>query len=155
MLEQILKYINNFFVVTTRSVTAIAQAKITVDDASDFVVGQYVYLNQSKLNDGVYKIIEITGNDLTFDPADDVQVEPAGEAILYGLAIPKAVLALKDEITTYNTANPNNLQSETLGDYSATYAAGKNASWTAAFASRLAPYRRVYLNLPRTTKKWL
>lgn len=153
MLEQILKSINNFFVNSTQSVTGIAQNKIIVSDASDLVAGQYIYLYQTLLNDGVYKIAEIDGNEITIDVADDLIAEPAGDALLYGLAIPKAILSLKDEIVAYNSANPNNLQSETLGDYSATYATGKGTSWTSAFATRLAPYRKVYLNLPGI-RKW-
>lgn len=156
MLEQILRSINNFFVVATRSVTTISQHSITVDDASEFRVGQYIYLQQTILNDGIYKIIEIVGNEITIDVAENLLEEAADDAILHGLAIPKALLALQVEIEAYNAANPNNLASETLGDYSASYATnGKDAAWSSAFASRLTPYRKVYLNIPKRTKKWL
>lgn len=157
MLEQILRAINDFFVVETRSVTAIGQNTITVDNAAELRVGQYVYLHQSKLNDGLYRIIEKTGNALTLDITEDLQEEDADDAILHGLAIPKAILELQTEIEAYNTGNPSNLVSETLGDYSATRASGTkgDASWRASFASRLNPYRKVYLNLPRRSKKWL
>ena len=158
MIEQVLRSINNFFIQFTRSVTTIAAGKITVDNPDDFVVGQYVYLDQTLLNNGIYQITKIEGNELTITATIAVAAEAEAEnAIVHGLAIPKAVLAIAVEIEAYNTANPNNLVSKTLGDYSVTQATGQSgdASWVAVFGSRLNQWRKVYLTIPNRVKRWI
>ena len=141
VLENVLREIRNFFVKTLeRRPTVIATNKITFNPSQKYVVGQYIYITGSILNDGVHKITLVESDGVTVDSLEDE------EAILtiYGLAIPKTVIAIADEIALNGqTAGVN---SESLGDYSVSYGEG-NSSWQNVYKDQLDQYRRVYLNL--------
>ena len=146
MLEQVLRYLNNYFVKSWSSGVSCAVDSVTVVDASDFIKGQYVHIRKSLLNDGVYKISEINGNVLTID--GELSDETNDDMIVYGLAIPPGVLSIVTEIETMSAANPNGLVQERLGDYSVTYGYSDSASWISRYGTRLAQWRRVYLTFP-------
>lgn len=154
MIQEVMQYINNYFVKFHCGLTEIQVDGLIVDDPSDFVVGQYVLVLESVLNDGVYKITGIEGNKLLFGEDVVFEVED-GEMIVCGLAVPKAFLALVDEIVAYNTKNSGNIKSESLGDYSVTYNGDDDVSWISAFRKRLQGYRVAYLNLPRKVKDYV
>lgn len=147
MLEQVLRYLNNFFVDSYTDGVSCSVDSVTVSDASDFVPNQYIYIRWSKLNDGVYKIASIAGNVLTLDVSAELQVE-VSDMRVYGLRIPSAVLAIVSEIEAMSANNPNGLVQERLGDYSVTYGYSDSASWVTRYANRLAQWRLVYLVLP-------
>lgn len=146
MIQEVLQYLNNYFVVDTVDSSLIETDGITVLE-NKFVVGQYILVLYSKLNDGVYKISGITGNKLSIDTDLDL-LEESGAFYVCGLAIPRAVLTICGEIDTYNTNHSSMARSESLGDYSVTWG-NDDVSWISSFRKRLAPYRKVYLNLPK------
>lgn len=134
MLEQVLSYLNNFFVSKTlpEQEYTITGGSVEIPDALN---GQYIRIVGSVMNDGVYQY-PLTGLvDETF--TGTVQL----------LAIPKTVLALVGEIQAWTEKNqPTAFTSESFGGYSyskATNADGVAASWQDVFRARLAPYRKM------------
>lgn len=149
MIEQVLRELNDYFFRSSCNGTNIAADGVTVDDVSAFTVNQYILVNGSRINDGVYKIKAIVNADKKL-MADGLQVE-SGEFNVYGLAIPKAVLDLATEIEAYIAKNPDGIAAETLGDYSVTYGGGRGSndfSWKSVYRSRLAAFRQVFMKFP-------
>ena len=108
---------------------------------SDFLQdGQYFRIIGSVFNDGVWKYGTDTLTDETFDGA------------VWGMAIPKAFLALNDEIdawiAAYGERSTNPYSSESFGGYSYSKA-GSSASgadlstWQGAFRSRMNAWRKL------------
>lgn len=135
MLESILMYLHNWFVVPD----GIYTGKYSIKDGSielPFLVsGQYFRIVGSVLNDGLHQY-----------PASDLQDEEFTGAV-WALAIPKAVIDLDTKISTWTEKNqPSAYTSESFGGYSYSKATGANgtpASWQDVFAADLAPYRKL------------
>lgn len=147
MIENVLRYLNNYFIRSVHSFNSILADGFIVDDPSDFVAGQYVCIFKSKINDGVYKIDSIVENKLVVD-GGVLSVE-SDEMVLCGLSIPKSLLNVITEIESYNSSNDGSVKSESLGDYSVTYGADGGSGWGEVFKTKLQPYRKVFLNLPK------
>lgn len=144
MIEKVLHYLNHFYPHTVETVKGVEVDGITVK--KDYIVGQYIYIKDSIMNDGIYKITTITGNKINLD----LTAEPTTITV-YALAIPKSLLNLTTEIEAYGEKDES-LSSESIDDYSVSF---KNGSgWEKAFASKLAPYKRVYSDLERIERNW-
>jgi hypothetical protein len=117
----------------------ISDGKITLYPAP--LVGQYIRISGSVLNDGVY---EVTDGLITLDGARD---ESFSGSVAF-LAIPSDFIALAGEIEAFQMAQNVGacaVTSESFGGYSytkATAANGAAVSWREVFASRLNAYRR-------------
>ena len=132
MLETVLMYLNNWFVVGRYDDT------YTIEDGGitlPFLVnGQYFRIVGSLFNDGVYQYpAELT--DETFDGA------------VWALAIPKALLSTVEEITAWTAKNGDSgpYTSESFGGYSyskATNSKGLAVGWRDVFAAQLAPWKK-------------
>ena len=132
MLETVLMYLNNWFVVGRYDDT------YTIEDggiALPFLVdGQYFRIVGSLFNDGVYQYpAELT--DETFDGS------------VWALAIPKALLSTVDEITAWTAKNGDSgpYTSESFGGYSyskATNSKGMAVGWRDMFAAQLSPWKK-------------
>lgn len=137
MLETVLNYLNNYFVKDSIKGTFKIEGGILVAPALN---GQYIKINGSVLNDGVYQYPVTTLNDETFE----------GEIEL--LAIPTHLLDVVSKIDDYVTKYPETpYQSESFGGYS--YNKGSNAggsedssSWRVVFRSELRKYKRLLFN---------
>lgn len=132
MLETVLMYLNNWFVVGRYDDTyTIEDGGITLPFLVD---GQYFRIVGSLFNDGVYQYpAELT--DETFDGS------------VWALAIPKALLSTVDEITDWTAKNGDSgpYTSESFGGYSyskATNAKGVAVGWRDVFAAQLAPWKK-------------
>lgn len=113
------------------------------DGDMGMIDGQYFRIIGSLLNDGVYQY-----------PTQELQDETFEGAVWF-MAIPPAVIALSEDInswqTKYGGAESTALspfQSESFGGYSYskggnTSTNGGNGGWQSAFASRLNPWRKV------------
>lgn len=140
MLEKILAYCNNWFIVPDGIHTGeftIKDGGITLPFLAD---GQYFRIVGSVLNDGLYQYpasaAELT--DETFD------------GTIWALAIPKAVLGLSEDVTAwqdqYGGAAGSPYQSESFGGYSytkATTSTGAAVSWENQFANELQRWRKL------------
>lgn len=132
MLETVLMYLNNWFVVGRYDGTyTIEDGGITLPFLVD---GQYFRIVGSLFNDGVYQYpAELT--DETFDGS------------VWALAIPKALLPTVDEITDWTAKNGDSgpYTSESFGGYSyskATNSKGVAVGWRDVFAAQLAPWKK-------------
>ena len=139
MLEQVLLYLKNFFIVEN----GVHEGKYAIKDekiALPFVQkGQYFRIIGSVFNDGVYQYTDSVALHLTDETFDGV---------IWALAIPKAVVKLAEDIEAWEARNAQDTPfvSESFGGYSysrATNSSGQPAGWQDIFASRLAPYKKL------------
>lgn len=134
MLESVLLYLNNWFVVSSTS------GAYTIEDGSmelPFLVpGQYFRIVGSLLNGGVHQY-----------PATDLKDETF-EGEVWALAVPPGLLSIVEEITAWQAKNADSgpYTSESFGGYSyskATNSRGVAVGWQDTFAAQLAPYRKL------------
>lgn len=136
-----MKQVNNYFVNTEES----GQYEIRngiISLTETYLIGQYIYLCGSILNDGLYLI-----NDdlITLDGSTDESFS----GTIYGLRIPRSFLDLAKDIMAFNESSEgqaSNITSASFGiqSYSwATDANGNRAGWETVFAKRLNQYRRM------------
>ena len=132
MLETVLMYLNNWFVMGRYDDTyTIEDGGITLPFLVD---GQYFRIVGSLFNDGVYQYpAELT--DETFDGS------------VWALAIPKALLSTVEEITAWTAKNGDSgpYISESFGGYSyskATNSKGLAVGWRDVFSAQLAPWKK-------------
>lgn len=132
MLETVLMYLNNWFVVGRYDDTyTIEDGKLTLP----FLVnGQYFRIVGSLFNDGVYRYPADLTNE-TFDGS------------VWALALPKSLLSTVDEITAWQAKNGDGgpYTSESFGGYSyskATNSKGVAVGWRDVFAAQLAPWKK-------------
>ena len=138
MLEQILGYIHNYFErEIVRSTFTISSGSINVAFLQE---GQYFRIVGSVFNDGVHQY-----------PASELTDE-VFEGEVWAMAVPPAVIALKDEIEDWDSNNSGNspFVSESFGGYSytkGTSSRGKGSStplgWRDIFADRLNQWRKI------------
>lgn len=142
MLYEILQYLRNWFVrtVITGDIVIENGQIVTVDGqprADLFADDQFIRIIGSTMNDGVYQASTAELHDETFTGA------------VWGLGIPRAVLALVADIeswqTKYGNASTSPYTSESFVNYSRSKLTGANgdSSWQTCFASRLKPWRKI------------
>lgn len=139
MLEQILRHLNNWFLVD------IHEGAFTVENGSIALPflqsGQYFRIVGSVFNDGLHQY-----------PASDLTDETFSGAV-WALAVPKAVVDLSAEIAAWQEKHGDAVlspfTSESFGGYSYTKASGGNAGtsavtgWQDAFRNRLNEWRKL------------
>ncbi len=139
MLEDVLRYLKNWFLVPD----GIHSGTFTVENGGITLPflqeGQYFRVCGSVFNDGLYQY-----------PATNMQTE-SFDGTVWAVAIPKAVIALADEIAAWQEKNGAAVQgpyaSESFGGYSYTKATdgatGGAMTWESAFRSRLSRWRKI------------
>lgn len=139
MLEEILRHLNNWFLIEAHEGT------FTVENGSIALpflqTGQYFRIIGSTFNDGLHQY-----------PATDLMDETFTGAV-WALAVPKAVVALSDDIEGWQEKHGDAVlspyTSESFGGYSYTKASGGNAGtsavtgWQDAFRNRLNEWRKL------------
>ena len=138
MLEQVLRHLNNWFLVE------IHEGTFTVENGSItlpfLLTNQYFRIAGSVFNDGLhqYPAVDLTGETFT--------------GSVWALAVPKAVIDLSVEIETWQEKNGEAVaspyQSESFGGYSYTKrSAGSDSGtlngWQDAFRGRLNDWRKL------------
>lgn len=133
MLEQILQHLNNWFPTEIREGTfAVEEGTLALPFLQ---TGQYFRIVGSVFNDGLYQY-----------PAEGLTDETFTGSV-WALAIPKAVIALAADVSTWQEKNgdaaASPFTSESFGGYS--YSKGSNGAvgWQSVFKSRLNPWRRM------------
>lgn len=136
MLETILQHLNNWFLVRS----GVHTGTFTIQDGSIVLPflqdRQYFRVVGSVFNDGLYQYPATEMIDEKFDGA------------VWALAVPKAVIALADEIADWNKKNgaPGPYTSESFGGYSyskATNSKGVAVGWQDVFSAQLAPWKKM------------
>lgn len=154
MIDQIMDYLNNHFVRSGESDDfEIVTDGIVGDFDEKYIAGQYIWIQGSFINDGVYLLTGVSNNKLTV--ADDTfTAENTGESIrVFGCAVPKPFLTLVDDINSWisENAGKEGIASETIDSYSVSFGSGPDGStansWQSAFAGRLSTYRAMYEDL--------
>ena len=135
MLEQILKHLNNWFLVD------IHEGQFSVENGGITLpflqTNQYFRIIGSVFNDGLHQY-----------PASDLTNETF-TGVVWALAVPRAVLDLAADIEKWQEKNGETVlspfTSESFGGYSYTKASAGNASvgWQDAFRSRLNDWRKI------------
>ena len=153
ILEEVLGYLNNFFVYAhapsvfidcdaTAKTISLADTDYTWDDyALDPKVDQYIRIEGSRLNDGVYKVTAVSETSVIVDTTliDEESDEDLDHVTIYELAIPQTLLSLITEMIDWS--GTNNVKSEKLGPHSITY--DKPVTVFTSFESRLKRWRKV------------
>lgn len=141
LLEEILEYVHNFFVVGRYSGTFVISNKSI--DLSFLQEGQYFRIMGSVFNDGVHKY-----------PTNDLSDETF-EGVILAMAVPPAVIALTHEVfewkNKYQSIVDSPYQSESFGGYSYTKASassggsssGSAVDWKSVFNSKLNRWRKI------------
>lgn len=137
MLEQVLRHLNNWFLLEIHEGTfAVENGSITLPFLCE---KQYFRVVGSIFNDGLHQY-----------PAKEMTEETFTGAI-WALAVPKSVVALADEIAAWQEKNGNAVlspyTSESFGGYSYTKqsagSSGASAGWETTFKSRLNDWRKL------------
>lgn len=135
MLEQILRHLNNWFLVEIHEGEfAVEGGGITLPFLQD---GQYFRIVGSVFNDGLYQY-----------PASDM-AEETFDGTIWALAVPKAVIELSAEVEAWQKKNgdaaASPYTSESFGGYSYTKSnANIDASvWQSVFKGRLNEWRKI------------
>ena len=159
MLNETLEYLNNYFFEYTSGNSATVKYKnyayskaltftsadtIEGDFTDTFIVGEYIYIENSRLNDGVYLISAIDDTSITIDTTIDITVSTEAEVtcLITKCYIPKQLVSLIAEIKTYNTDSTTGVASESQGNRSVSYTDG-SSEWQNAFKGRLSAYKKL------------
>lgn len=132
MIESVLQYLNNWFVVARYDDTyTIEDGNLTLPFLTN---GQYFRIIGSLFNDGVYQ-----------HPAE--LADETFNGCVWALAVPKGVITLANEITAWQAKNGEvgAYSSESFGGYSysrATNSKGQLMGWQDVFSARLAPWKK-------------
>lgn len=142
-LEQVLAYINNYFVVDTTNGKFKVENNHLVD--VDFLqTNQYYRIVGSIFNDGVYKY-----------GAEENMTDELFDGKIQSMAIPKAVISTCGEIdawlTKYGDVQNSPYMSESFGGYSYSKASSgfgnsnksTSVSWQSIFSSKLNQWRKL------------
>ena len=153
MLNAVLREINNYFFEYSsgskqfsysKDVTFTTNNTLIASDFSDtFIVGEYILIENSRINNGVFLITAIDGTTITIDATLDLTIttEPERSVTLTKCFIPGELLALIEDVKTYDTNITTGLASESQGNRSVSY--GDSSGWKKAFSSDLSIYKRL------------
>ena len=141
-MNKILRYLNNYFYkFGEKGLIKIEENKIQVN--GKYLVGQYIKLEGSTMNDTVLKVISVVDNQITVTGAYNEEFE----GVIYSLAVPRDLIELEEKIKEFEATNkPSNLNAESFGGYSYSKASngkGGVASWKDIFFDDLKPYRKL------------
>lgn len=137
MLEQVLRYLNNWFLVPDGVHSGTFEIKNGSIALPFLSTGQYFRVMGSVFNDGLYCY-----------PAEGLTDE-AFDGTIWALAVPKSIVTLSQEMEQWSekngAASMGPYQSESFGGYSYTRATGANGAAATvfdAYAAQLSPYKK-------------
>ena len=146
-----MEHCKNYFI---KSLDAVKSVSITATSiagtfSNTYVVGQYVLLKNTQLNDGVYKVIGYSDGELFLDTT--LQSEEVEDVLIFALAVPRDFIKLVDiiEAFTLQTVGKENVSSESIaGLYSVSYNSSDTGSnsWQSVYKSSLRPYKKLFYN---------
>jgi hypothetical protein len=147
-MNKLLKYLNRYFPRTIESVGSVVGDGFVGNFKETYLVGQYVLIKGSILSDGVYKLTGVSPTKLTV--SDFLEPESTGLITIFGLAIPRELIALEAKIQAYTSKE--GVASESIDDYSVSYKDG--SGWQTAFKSELNAWRIMYSDLDPIMSKY-
>jgi len=144
-MNKLLKHLNRYWPRSIERVVEIVPDGFVGKFTDDYLVGQYVLIKNSIMSDGVYRLTGVSPTKLTV--AEVLTAESTQLISIYGLAIPREIIALNAKIEAYKGAE--GIASESIDDYSISYKDG--SGWQVAFRSELIVYRLMYSDLDSFT----
>ena len=146
-ISEVMREINRWFPRTYENVVVAIAATgktITGDFAETYLAGQYICLQHSVLNDGVYTIVSVTGvaGAYILTVSETLRTE-TNRVNVFALQPPRDFIDLVTEIDAYTSKD--GVASEKIDDYSVSFK--NDGGWKAAFRERLNTYRRLYPDL--------
>lgn len=153
-MEELLNYLNNYFYnyeLIGPVVFEDDNSSLTIPDVNkEIYVGQYIKIENSKFNDGIFKVIDVNSNDnnytITTDSSDFIP--GVFTCSILSLAIPRVIIKLKESIEDFKANNkPSVYTSESFGNYSrswATNSKGNVVTWKDVFKEDLNQYRCMF-----------
>lgn len=155
-MEEILNYLNNYFY----SYALMTNVTFEEDGSSftisklerSFYKGQYIKIEETIINDGIFKIISIrdNGDSITITTDSTEFTEGNFRCFILALAVPRPVIKLKEAIEEFKAKNkPSVYTSESFGNYSrswATNSKGAVLTWKDVFRDELIQYRCIFDN---------
>lgn len=155
-MEEILSYLNNYFykyALMTNVTFEEGGKSFTISKfKKNFYKGQYIKIEETTINDGIFKIISIrdNGDSITVTTDSINFVEGEFRCLILVLAIPRPVIKLKEAIEEFKIENkPSIYTSESFGDVSrswATNSKGAVLTWKEVFKEDLNQYRCMFDN---------
>lgn len=140
-IEAVMRRVKNFF--TRRGEQPYSgEISITGNVLTPAPSALWVAIRGSLYHDGVYQCVNGYLQGVPEGRPDETFV-----GVVWQLYPPDDFLALCEEINSYDQKNPvGAYQSESFGDYSYTRGTGSGGvmTWEQAYASALAPYRRMF-----------
>lgn len=152
MIGQVMKACNNYFLMTHENIlNEITSTHIKGPFYDTYLQGQYILINGTRLNDGVYQIVSVSSNGLELEgllPEATVEYFE-----LYGLAPSKEFRSLVSTIEAWVQVNGNKqgITSESIDDYSVSFDSSKGSpgDWKTAFNAQLNSYRKAFNTIPK------
>lgn len=155
-MEEILNYLNNYFYsyALMTNVTFEEDGKsFTISKfKKNFYKGQYIKIEETTINDGIFKIISIrdNGDSITITTDATEFAEGNFRCFILALAVPRPVIKLKEAIEEFKAKNkPSIYTSESFGNYSRSWATnykGAVLTWKDVFRDELIQYRCMFDN---------
>ncbi len=155
-MEEILNYLNNYFynyaLMTNVAFEEDGKSFTISKFKKNFYKGQYIKIEETTINDGIFKIISIKDNGESVTVTTDATdfVEGNFRCLILALAVPNPLIRLKESIEKFRTENePSIYTSESFGDVSrswATNSKGAILTWRDVFKEDLKQYRCMFDN---------
>ncbi len=144
-LEVLMQECNNYFYNTwEKDKFAISNGVITT--RGKYLVNQYIKIEGSILNDGVYKVESMAGNKINITGLSD----EIFEGCIFGLKAPKGFIDLSEKIKVYldnPKVVPSDISSESFNNYSwskGKKSNGANITWNDIFVDDIRSFRQIY-----------
>jgi hypothetical protein len=154
MIGQIMREINQYWAKTYENISLAFNSSgktITGVFGETYLAGQYILIQHSVLNDGVFTLVSVedeldeddepTGNTV-ITVSETVRTE-TNTVNIFGLAPPRDFIDLVTEIIAFTSKD--GVTSESIDDYSVSFEG--DGSWKTAFRKRLNNYRRMHSDL--------
>lgn len=143
-MEEILRQINNYFYSFKETGNFKIVESSIVGLKAPYRTGQFIKVQGSLFNDGIYKVDSADSN-LRIQGLIDEEFE----GVIYSMNVPRAIEELEVKIKEFKSKDvKTNIVSESIpGGYSyskATGKAGVPAGWQSVFAEDLRPYKKMY-----------
>jgi uncharacterized protein with ParB-like and HNH nuclease domain len=138
VMEEINNYYNYDYESDSYEFVALTK-KITGTFANTYLVGQYIRIYGSILNDDVYKIAVVAEGEITVE--EDLIDESVVDSTIYILVLapPRSLIALVADIANY--IPKDGIASESIDNYSVSFSG--DGSWIKAFGKRLSKHRKI------------
>lgn len=149
-IEVLMQECNNYFYKTYEHDTfAINNGVISTNGI--YLPNQYIKIEGSILNDGVYKVESMNGNHINIATLQD----EIFEGCIFGLSVPKGFIELSEKVNEFlqnPKAVPTNISSESFNNYSwskGKKSNGANITWNDVFTDDIRSFRQLYDNKRR------